>query len=739
MSSGDIEAPLILRMEATLTRLERQMAKGRKVVNDSVNSMQGKFDGMNRHISKSAEASAKTMIRGLDRAEAGYKRVVAAVDPVAAATQRLTGREAALTEAVKRGIITQEEHLRVLKMVRAENTASVAALSRMTGGSVAATAGMRGFLNISGGGRFVLQNTAAQLSDMAVQWEMGTNASRIASQQIPQLLGGFGALGGVLGVVAPLLGVVAAVGIPVGALLYNLGKDAGEGADGLTDLEKALNKAEAAMNKADAAIKRASQGGVEDLLAIYGDVTEKVQGLAQALADIEVRAMVQQVEISLSEALKTELPFEIKSKISIADAIMASTAEEIELVKKEISYLEQEIDNALAPNASSLDLLREYREELALMTGDFANAGSLIDQLQFDPATLVRIRELAELIPNMLKSENFAESADLLAEFRKLAEEVGIEMSEGWGAGLTNAESMLRKVIMHMDESKQLASELGETSVSGGITVAANEALRLARWLGVSLKSAMRLAEMGPQGMPTQGNRGRGSSSGQGQFVSGFDVSEADEFLESYKDPSKGRKGGGRSRDASLGVERQLESLKQQIELIGKSRAEVVVLTAKHKLLNAARQRGLDLGVKMIGCDAGSMDPGPYYLGAATSFVSEQATRRDLAIMLEGAVTTGIPMIIGSAGGSGSNPQLAWTRQIIEDIAAEKGLKFRMAVISAEPGRDFLKQKIAAGKTAPLGPIAELTPETVDETARVVAMMGVEPLQAALADGADVV
>ena len=152
-----------------------------------------------------------------------------------------------------------------------------------------------------------------------------------------------------------------------------------------------------------------------------------------------------------------------------------------------------------------------------------------------------------------------------------------------------------------------------------------------------------------------------------------------------------------------------------------------------------AFQRGLASGVEMIGCDAGSMDPGPYYLGTATPFVSEQATRRDLGIMLEGALGVGVPLIIGSAGGSGSNPQLAWTRTIIEELAAEKGLKFRMAVIQAEPDRDFLRMQIAAGKTAPLGPIDELTPEIIDDTARVVAMMGVEPLQAALNEGAEVV
>ncbi|MDD9876822.1 MAG: acyclic terpene utilization AtuA family protein [Magnetovibrio sp.] len=152
-----------------------------------------------------------------------------------------------------------------------------------------------------------------------------------------------------------------------------------------------------------------------------------------------------------------------------------------------------------------------------------------------------------------------------------------------------------------------------------------------------------------------------------------------------------------------------------------------------------AFRRGLGLGVEMIGCDAGSMDPGPYYLGTATPFVSEMATRRDLRIMLEGARAAGVPMIVGSAGGGGSDAQLAWTRRLIEEIAGEAGLSFRMAVIGAEPDRDFLTERVLAGKTAPLGPIQPLTAGTVGEAARIVAMMGVEPLQAALDGGAEVI
>lgn len=93
----------------------------------------------------------------------------------------------------------------------------------------------RSILNMSSRGRFVVQNVSNQLGDMAVQLQGGTAASRVMAQQLPQLFGGFGVLGGVLGTVTPLLGTLAAVGIPVGAALFAMGRGAKETA---AELEK---------------------------------------------------------------------------------------------------------------------------------------------------------------------------------------------------------------------------------------------------------------------------------------------------------------------------------------------------------------------------------------------------------------------------------------------------------------------------------------------------------------------
>ncbi len=152
-----------------------------------------------------------------------------------------------------------------------------------------------------------------------------------------------------------------------------------------------------------------------------------------------------------------------------------------------------------------------------------------------------------------------------------------------------------------------------------------------------------------------------------------------------------------------------------------------------------AFRAGLEMDLDFIAADGGSMDPGPHYLGEGVPFVSRMALKRDIGLMLDGALERGIPMLIGSAGGGGSAPQVAIVREIVEEIAAERGYKFKMAVIHADQSKEYLHAKQRSGKIEPLGPIDDMTPETIDSSHRVVGMMGVEPFQEALKSGAQVV
>lgn len=153
----------------------------------------------------------------------------------------------------------------------------------------------------------------------------------------------------------------------------------------------------------------------------------------------------------------------------------------------------------------------------------------------------------------------------------------------------------------------------------------------------------------------------------------------------------------------------------------------------------ASLRAALEAGPDLIAVDAGSTDPGPYYLGAGVSFTSRLMVKRDLGLLLRAAVERKIPLVVGSAGGAGAAPHLAWALEIVREIAAEHDLHFRLAIIEADIDRAYLKRKLAAGDVRDFEMGRDLTEADVDACTQIVAQMGYEPLVAALEQGADVV
>ncbi|MGF7186400.1 hypothetical protein GGQ84_002502 [Desulfitispora alkaliphila] len=150
-------------------------------------------------------------------------------------------------------------------------------------------------------------------------------------------------------------------------------------------------------------------------------------------------------------------------------------------------------------------------------------------------------------------------------------------------------------------------------------------------------------------------------------------------------------------------------------------------------------REGLNREPHVIAVDAGSTDPGPYYLGAGVSFTNRESVKRDLRLMLKAGKEHNIPVIVGSAGGSGADVHLNWCVEVVRDIIAEERLQCKVATISAQLDKQFIKEELDLGNIIPLGPCAPLTRKNLEETSNVVAQMGVEPFIKALTSGADVV
>jgi Protein of unknown function (DUF1446). len=150
-------------------------------------------------------------------------------------------------------------------------------------------------------------------------------------------------------------------------------------------------------------------------------------------------------------------------------------------------------------------------------------------------------------------------------------------------------------------------------------------------------------------------------------------------------------------------------------------------------------EEGMKRQPHVIAVDAGSSDPGPYYLGAGVSFTDRNSVKRDLEIMISSAIDAKIPVVIGTAGGCGGDLHLNWAVDIINEIASERKLHFKMAVIHAEIPKSLLLAKMEKGELYPLHPAPELTKEELENTVRVVGQMGVEPFVEALEQGTQVI
>ena len=153
----------------------------------------------------------------------------------------------------------------------------------------------------------------------------------------------------------------------------------------------------------------------------------------------------------------------------------------------------------------------------------------------------------------------------------------------------------------------------------------------------------------------------------------------------------------------------------------------------------ASFREGLRRRPDLIGVDGGSTDPGPYYLGAGKSFTNRAAVKRDLRFMLTAGVRRGIPVVIGTAGGSGARPHVDWCEEIVREIAAEERLTFKMGVIYADVPKARVRRHLLKGEITPLTYVPPLTEEVLEASVNVVAQMGVEPIQKALAAGCQVV
>ena len=140
-----------------------------------------------------------------------------------------------------------------------------------------------------------------------------------------------------------------------------------------------------------------------------------------------------------------------------------------------------------------------------------------------------------------------------------------------------------------------------------------------------------------------------------------------------------------------------------------------------------------------IAADAGSLDPGPYYLGSGMPHVPKYKMKEDCRIIMEGIIAKKTPVVMGTAGGSGGKDHIQWHLDIINEVAKEIGRNFKVAIIETTLDKDYLKKRAGTETIKGCNHDGVLTEEIVENCGEIVAQIGVEAIVKALELNPDIV
>ena len=161
-------------------------------------------------------------------------------------------------------------------------------------------------------------------------------------------------------------------------------------------------------------------------------------------------------------------------------------------------------------------------------------------------------------------------------------------------------------------------------------------------------------------------------------------------------------------------------------------------------IVKASFERGLQRRPHFIGCDMGSIDPGPYFLGSGQMAAPLDMVRRDLEMVLRAARELNIPLIIGSAGTAGAKPHLEATVALLQEVAQANAWSLRLATISSDVSASLVIDAIEDGRLQSMDatessfPLAVPDVQTLTDATHIVAQCGCETFMQALQSMPDV-
>ena len=126
---------------------------------------------------------------------------------------------------------------------------------------------------------FVLNNVSNQVGDFAVQVGMGTSAIKALGMQAPQAAGALAMLGGPFIGIASVMGLVAALGLPIISMFFNTGVEAEKLSDELEELGDQIDIVRQHLD--------VSTTPISELSDEYGGLALKVKEASEAIANLE--------------------------------------------------------------------------------------------------------------------------------------------------------------------------------------------------------------------------------------------------------------------------------------------------------------------------------------------------------------------------------------------------------------------------------------------------------------------
>jgi hypothetical protein len=303
------------------------------------------------------------------------------------------------------------------------------------------TGGLSKLGNVSGSTRAKIQNTSFQLQDIAVQLQGGTRASTVFAQQLPQLLGGFGALGAVLG-------VVAGVGIPALAFAFSAMGDEAQ------DSEEAMQNFTASLKSATD-FMRIAQTPIKDLREEFGEFADEIQ-----------RASIVASQAALSEALLGYSDASAGVKENFAS--MTSELGKYQHAVEALAIVEQSLGERTVSNASafadaeaSVEAARASLEATAASMGMTVGEATALNAALTDLSDADSMEEIATASAKALDliGSMFGTSQKMPPEVAKIVLELEKVVTAA-AAGATASSNLKTELEGGRDAARELADEM---------------------------------------------------------------------------------------------------------------------------------------------------------------------------------------------------------------------------------------------------------------------------------------